>query len=40
MVNSHCIDMNIVTQLSPITAITVSRTSVVTSDTVIVHTGN
>ena len=40
MVNSHCIDINTVTQLSPSIAITVNRTSVVTSDTVIVPTGN
>ena len=40
MVNSLLIDMNTVTQLLPSTAITVSRTSVVTNDTVIVYTGN
>ena len=40
MVNSHCIDMNIVTQLPSSTAITVSRTSVVRSDIIIVYTGN
>ena len=36
MVNSLLIDMNIVTQLLPSTAITVSRTSIVMSDAIIV----
>ena len=40
MVNSLLIDMNIVTQFLPSTAITISRTSVVMNDTVIVYTGN
>ena len=40
MVNSLQIDMNIVTQFPSSTAITVSRTSVVRSDIIIVITGN
>ena len=40
MVNSLLIDMNIVTQFLPSTAITISRTSVVMNDTIIVYTGN
>ena len=40
MVNSLLIDMNIVTQISSSTAITISRTSVVRSDITIVYTGN
>ena len=40
MVNSLLIDINTVTQLPSSTAITVSRTSVVRSDIIIVYTGN
>ena len=40
MVNSLCIDINTATQLLSTTAIVVSRTSIVMSDIIIVHTGN